>query len=403
MSNTSQPTGAMRNWHVPGIAAAVVVAVQALFVLCLAYPPLHAKPHGVPIGVAGPPTMVTSVSAPLQGKAEAFDLHRYPDANAARAAILDREVYGAIAVTPTGPNVLVASAADPKIADLLTEVAGKLGQGRAVPVSDVVPSPAKDPQGSGALTTLLPLTLLSIVLGAVLAFLAPISRALFAWCALAAGAAGLAVSGLAVGLGTFTGAYWANAGVLALLVFGIAGTSAGLTRHRLLRPVEGLFALTMLLIGIPSAGALVPANLLPQPWRAMGPGLPPAAALDALRGITFFEGAAIATSIAVLIGWAAFGALLLLMPARPRHRAAEKTHDGGRPRHTLSAVVKEPAAHAGERRCPAMNSPRHTCSCAGRAGGQMGGRERRLFRANGYRARTAVCLRVRTQGRRRCH
>jgi hypothetical protein len=167
------------------------------------------------------------------------------------------------------------------------------------------------------------LILLSIVLGAVLAFFEPVWWALFGWCAAAAIAAGLAVSGLAAGLGTFTGAYFADAGVLALLVFGIAGTSAGLTRHTSLRPVEGLFALTMLLLGIPSAGALVPPELLPQPWRAIGPALPPASALDALRGVTFFGGAAIGTSMAVLAGWAAFGALLLLLPTRPGRTPAK--------------------------------------------------------------------------------
>lgn len=250
-------------------------------------------------------------------------MHRYPGAIAAKAAIRDREVYGAILVTPAGSSLLIASAADPKIAGLLTGVANKIGHGRAVPVTDLVPSPRGDPLGSGALTTLLPLILLSIVLGAVLAFFEPAAWALSGWCAAAAIAAGVAVSGLAAGLGTFTGAYLANAGVLALLVFGIAATSAGLTRHTPLRPIEGLFALTMLLIGIPSAGALVPPELLPQPWRAIGPALPPASALDALRGVTFFHGAAIGTSMAVLAGWAAFGALLLLLPARPQRTPAK--------------------------------------------------------------------------------
>jgi hypothetical protein len=305
----------------PAIAAAAIVAVQVLFVLGLGYPPLHAQPHGVPIGLAGPPAAITPVGASLTAQPGAFDVHRYSGANAARAAIRDREVYGAIVVTPSGPRLFTASAADPRIAGLLTGMAARLGHGHPVPVTDVVPLPGQDPQGSGALTTLLPLILLSIVLGAVLAFFEPVSRALSGWCAAAAIAAGLAVSGLAAALGTFTGAYWANAGILALLVFGIAGTSAGLTRHTSLRPVEGLFALTILLIGIPSAGALVPHEMLPQPWRVMGPGLPPAAALDAIRGVTFFHGAAIATPMTVLACWAALGALLLLTPAPAPRRA----------------------------------------------------------------------------------
>lgn len=302
--NDQQPAphaGVTDRRYRPAIVAATVVAVQVLFVLCLAYPPLHAKPHSVALGVAGPHKAVAQVSKPLKARADGFDLHHYPDATAAKTAILDRDIYGAVAVTPDGPQVLVSSAADPKIADLLTGVADKIDHGKSAPVKDIAPAPAADPNGTGALTTLLPLILLSIVLGAVLAFMAPDSRrALFGWSAAGAIAAGLAVSALADGLGTFTDAYWANAAVLALLVFSLTSTSAGLTRYRFLRPIEGLFALTMLLIGIPAAGALVPPDLLPQPWRTMGPGLPPTATLDAIRGTAFFNGAATAAPIAVL-------------------------------------------------------------------------------------------------------
>ena len=73
--------------------------------------------------------------------------------------------------------------------------------------------------------------------------------------------------------------------------------------------------------GIPSAGALVPAELLAQPWRAVGPDLPPAAALSVLRGITFFGDAAIGRPLAVLACWAGLGALLaLLVPAAAARR-----------------------------------------------------------------------------------
>lgn len=307
------------------LVAVGIVAVQALFVLCLGYPPLHAAPHHVPIGVAGPPQARASVSTGLTARPGAFEVHRYSDATVARAAIHDRQVYGAIVVSATGPRLLVASAADPKVAALLTEMASDLGQQGPAPVTDVVPLPDSDPQGTGALATLLPLVLLSIVLGAVLSLLEPIGWALLGWCGAAAAAAGLAVAGVAAGLGTFTGVFWANAGVLGLLVFGVAATSAGLTRNRHLRPVEALFALTMLMLGIPSAGALVPVDLLPQPWRAVGPFLPPGAALDAIRGVAFFDGAAVGASMGVLAGWAVLGVLLLLVVPARRGRARTAT------------------------------------------------------------------------------
>ena len=201
-----------------------------------------------------------------------------------------------------------------------------LGQARqtAVPVTDVVPAPRKDPGEIGSLTTLLPLILISLMLGVVLGHVERRPWRMLGWCACTAVAAGLAVSAVASALGTFAGRYWADAGVLALLVFVLGACAAGLVAVRL-RPVARLFALTMVLLGIPGSGALVPAELLAQPWRAVGPILPPAAALDALRGITFFGGAASGWPLTVLAAWAALGVLLAVagsVLARPARRQA---------------------------------------------------------------------------------
>jgi hypothetical protein len=287
--------------------------VQVLFVFCLGYPALHASPHGVPIGVAGPSADRGQLGSALARQKGAFDVHAYASAAAASAAIRDRDVYGALVATPSGPELLVASAANPAITAMLASKADALGHGRAVTVTDLVPAPRKDPEETGALSTLLPLILLSLVLGAVLAVAGQRTWRMFGWCAAASVVAGLTVSGVASGLGTFAGSYWAEAGVLALVVFGLSAASAGLVAAKPLRPLEGLFVLTMIFLGIPSAGALVPPELLAQPWRAIGPGLPPAAALDAMRGITFFDGAAVGRPLTVLACWAALGALLVLL------------------------------------------------------------------------------------------
>ena len=64
-----------------------LLAVQAVLVLLFVAPARDPRPHGLPVGVVG--------SAPAP-RGDAFDVHRYPDANAARAAIREREVYGAV-------------------------------------------------------------------------------------------------------------------------------------------------------------------------------------------------------------------------------------------------------------------------------------------------------------------
>jgi hypothetical protein len=297
----------------PAVIAAAIVGVQVLFAFCLGYPLLHAVPHDVPIGVAGPPAAVSQLSARLQGQHGAFDVHRYPRAAAAQVAIRDRDVDGALVVGPRGPRLIVASAADPDLAGLLTTEAQGLGGAHRMPVADIVPAPTRDPQEIGALATLLPLILISLALGAALAVAERRAWRRLGWCAGASGVAGLGVCGVAASFGTFTGSYWADAGVLALLVFGLSSASSGLVSAQALRPLEGLFALTMICLGIPSSGALISAALLPQPWRTVGPYLPPAAALNAVRGITFFDGAAIGRSLVILGCWSVLGALLIAL------------------------------------------------------------------------------------------
>ena len=304
----------------PGAAVAVGIAcVQLLFVFCLGYPPLHAAPHNLPVGIAGPAPAVAQAGAQLSGPRGAYDLRRYADQAAARAGVENRQVYAAVIVTPSGPRLLVASAASPAIAGALRARAARLGRGHPVPVTDVVPASPADPQGTGSLTALLPLVLISLALGIAVA-LAERRRVLrLGWVALSSAIAGLGVAGIAHAMGTFGGSYWDLAGVLGLLVFGIGATAAGLTQIAAAgRGLAVLLALLILNIGIPGAGALVPIPLLAQPWRAVGPYLPPGAAVNAMRGVGFFHGAATGTPLLLLATWAVAGLILVTLPTARR-------------------------------------------------------------------------------------
>lgn len=303
-----------------GAAVAVGIAcVQLLFVFSLGYPPLHAAPHEVPVGIAGPVPAVAQVQGQLSGQSHAYDLHRYADQAAARAGIENRQVYGAIVVTPSGPRLLVASAASPVIAGALRAQAARLGGGRPVPVTDVVPAAPADPNGTGSLTTLLPLVLISLALGIAVALVERRRILRLGWVALAAAIAGLGVAWIVHAMGTFGGSYWDIAAVLGLLVFGVGATSAGLTQITAVgRGLAALLALLMLNIGIPGAGALVPVPLLAQPWRVIGPYLPPGAAVNAMRGVGFFHGAATGPPLLLLATWAAAGLVLVTLPTTGR-------------------------------------------------------------------------------------
>lgn len=307
-----------------GAAIAVGIAlVQLLFVFCLGYPPLHAAPHNLPVGIAGPAPAVAQAAGQLSGPRGAYDVHRYADEAAAQAGIENRQVYGALVLTPSGPRLLVASAASPSIAAALRARAARLGRGRPVPVTDVVPAAPADPEGTGSLTTLLPLVLISLALGIAAAHVERRRILRLGWVALTAAIAGLGVAWLARTMGTFGGSYWGLAGTLGLLIFGIGAVSAGLTQIAAVgRGLAALLGLLLLNIGIPGSGALVPAPLLAQPWRGIGPYLPPGAAVSAMRGIGFFHGAATAAPLLVLAAWAVAGLVLVTLPTTGRTSVA---------------------------------------------------------------------------------
>src|SRR5687768_15260864 len=131
------------------LLAVVVVAIQALLLPLFAGPAANLAPRDLPIAVAGPPQVAAQLSAAHPG---AFDVTAVADGAAADTAIRNREVYGAIVVTPAGSEVHVASAAGPAVSALLTQVAaglgGSAGSGPAV-VRDIVALDPDDARGAG--------------------------------------------------------------------------------------------------------------------------------------------------------------------------------------------------------------------------------------------------------------
>ena len=95
------PVRPARHRAVPAIAG-VIVAVQVLFVLCLGYPPLHAHPHDVPIGLAwaaGRDRPVERASGRAAGRVPGAPL---PWRERSAGGDPRPEVYGAIVVALAG-------------------------------------------------------------------------------------------------------------------------------------------------------------------------------------------------------------------------------------------------------------------------------------------------------------
>jgi hypothetical protein len=306
------------------LAAILLVPIAAALVLTLfAWPQARMEPRDLPVGVAGPNATTQAIAAELEAQDGAFAVHRYADEADAREGIADREIYGAIVTTPTGPKVLTASAASPTVAQMITNATRESAKGRAVALEDVAPA-----HRVGALSAcILPLILagtLTALLSGLLAGGSNLRRA--GLIVVASALAGMAAAGIVENwLDVVDGDWAANAAALGLTVLAVAATVAGL--EALLGQIGTLLgSLTMILIGNPFAAVASGPEMLPTPVGDIGQLLPPGAGGNLLRSTGYFDGAAAGSHIAVLATWALAGlAALLLAAARNRRPAPEAT------------------------------------------------------------------------------
>ena len=340
-----------RNRRIAQLVAGLLAA-QLLLVAAFVLPGYKPEPHGVPVGVAGPPAAAGERG--LAARGDAFEVHRYPDAARAQAAIERREVYGAL--VPAERTLLVSSAAGPAVAQLLTAGAGALassagGQppaadaagaagaqppaGAGLRVRDVVPIAEADPRGATINLAFLPLIVACFPLVALLARLELRPARLLGALAAFAALSGLLVVALVGGaLGALPGSYLGLSAVAALIVLAIALPTAGFMRV-LGPPGVGLGALLFLVIGNPASGNASAPELLPGFWRVAGQLLPPGSGGQALRNVAYFDGHALAQPLLVLAAWAALGGALLLV--RRRRAPAAPAAAEREPRVALAA------------------------------------------------------------------
>jgi hypothetical protein len=306
------------------IAVAVLVPVLAALALwAFAWPAARTAPRDLPLGVAGPTAATAQMEQQLTRHKGAFEIHHYADEAAARDAIKDRTVYGAVVVTARGPELLTASAASPVVAQLLQQAVARQASvtGTQVPTVDVVAAPAKDPRGAAMTSSVLPLALAGIAAGSVVSLLG--LRGLRAVAALLSAAAltGIAAACIAHSwLGVLTGDWWTEAGVLGLATLAVSAAVTGLAA--LLGPAGiGAGAGVVMLFGNPFSGASSAPQMLPHPVGTIGQWLPPGASATLLRSVSFFDGAAATGPALTLTWWAALGLGAVLLGSALRGRA----------------------------------------------------------------------------------
>jgi hypothetical protein len=307
------------------VIPAAVAVILALFV----FPQADPEPRDFPIGIAGPPKETATLEAQLAAKDPgAFDVHRYADEASAVAAIEDRDVYGALVVTPDGPTLLTASAAGNTVATTLelrvtqavTAPDAPGGAGVAPKVIDVVAADDNDPRGGGFNAAILPLLIGGMLTATLVGMLTRPGLKQVGVLAGASTLAGLASIGIIQGwLGILGGDWLANAGVITLMVLAVASVATAL--KALMGDVGvGVAALLMVLIGNPWSGLSSAPELMPSFIGDVGQLFVPGAGGQALRDTAFFDGAALGEHLTVLFAWAAIGVALVGVAAvRRRH------------------------------------------------------------------------------------
>lgn len=337
-----------------GAVALAAVGVQALMVFAFTAPAAHTAPHKMPLALSAPAPERAAIEQRLaQAAPGAFAIHEVADESAARTALIDRDAYGAIVATPTGPHMLVASAASPAVAAMLTEVgshlapsAGGAQAAAAAQVTDVVPASSNDPHGGAFTAMVLPLVMSSLIGGILITLKLPRLRERALATLLFGLGGGLAVALLAGHtLAFLPGSYLSLAaaiGTSALAVAGFTTAAASLLGRRGF-PLAGI---TMMLLANPLSAAASAPEMLPSPWGAIGQDLPAGAAATLIRSTAFFDGNGSTHAAAVLTLWIALSAGMLTAAGFRARRAAATVSE--RETVTEPVAVARPAERAGE-------------------------------------------------------
>lgn len=291
----------------------VVPLIFALTLSTFAWPAARLEPRDLPLGLAGPAQTTRPVEEQLKQEGDAFELHRYADEQAARDAIENREVYGALVASGNRLTLLTASASSPLVAGMLESAARSAAPETAdtaaapVQTQDVVPADSDDPRGSVLSSLVLPLVLSSVIAAVIVTLSGrpglKQTGALLA-AAVLAGVVGIAM--VQSWLGALGGPWLANAGVLCLTMLAISSLLTGLAAL-LGHAGLALAGLTMVLVANPWSGISSAPELLPKPIGLIGQLLPPGAGGNLLRSTAFFDNAGAGGHIAVLVVWTAVG------------------------------------------------------------------------------------------------
>jgi hypothetical protein len=299
----------------------ISIAIQAMFVFFFVFPGHDPKPNGLPAGAVGPGPAVDALARQLARRPGGIDAKRYATVADARRAIRRRDVYGAFVLGGEGSfTVLTAPAASFTVATLLEDIGG---HGGATRIEAVVPVDPDDPRGTTLNLLVLPIIVTSILSAIVAAELIPDLAVAPRVAVVAVAAIGAALADLLivkVGLGALPGSLPAEAALIALAFAALSLTAGGILR--IVGPLGTFVAFALfLMLGNPGSGLATAPELLPSPWKEIGPLLPPGALGQALRDVAYFDAHDVGLPLVVLLAWIAIGVALGALGDRRGARA----------------------------------------------------------------------------------
>ena len=280
---------------------ALLFAFTTLYVAAFHAP----RAKGLDVGVVGTAVQARDVQSALDVRARgAFDVRRFVSVSEARAALMRTDVHG---VVVPGARILVAGASGLTPTETVTDALRAVAP--VAVVQDVRPLPAGDNRGLASLFTIVGTLIPSLVFGVLLSVFGRALPARVRWGAVTvyAALAGLVVAfDVDVVVGALTGEFAGVAVVSALLALSVSAAAHGL--GHLGGPAGIVTALlTLLLLGLSSAGGAVTYELEPGFFSAVSQFLPPGAALTAVRNVEYFHWAATLAPLLVLGAWAVGG------------------------------------------------------------------------------------------------
>ncbi len=298
-------------------------------------------PNHLPIAVAGDANTIVHVE-----QQDGLAVTVVKDAAAVRRSVLDRDTVGGLIFPQTvGPvTTVIASGASKTTALAVTKIGAAVAAQAhtTATVTDVAPLPASDPAGTLEFYVVLFLgigaslgaTLFGRILGTVDTARGFVERGLVLLIF-----TGLLSAGAAwwenIVLGGITHQPWQVLGLLWLYTLAVGGAVTGVAS--LLGSLASIGLIIILVVfGNSSSGGPVGTGMQDDFFQGIALLFPQGAALDALRSVVYFDGAAAGWPIARLAIWAVAGGILALVAMAVR--SAKETR-GRRQPHTGAHVM----------------------------------------------------------------